>query len=133
MKNIIKTDNYLLIVSDEEIKEGDWVVNTANNYISFSAEEAKDLNRFTHVKKIIAHLPLNGEGTLWGVDLLPPLEDEAIGQPLVDYVNSKHTQEECIGFIDGYNKAKEKYKYTEEDMRKAWNTAYIDAMPRYAN
>jgi len=88
MKNIIKTDNYLLIVSDEEIKEGDWVVNTANNYISFSAEEAKDLNRFTHVKKIIAHLPLNG----------------------------------------GYNKAKEKYKYTEEDMRKAWNTAYIDAM-----
>jgi len=70
MKNIIKTDNYLLIVSDEEIKEGDWVVNTANNYISFSAEEAKDLNRFTHVKKIIAHLPLNGEGTLWGVDLL---------------------------------------------------------------
>jgi hypothetical protein len=27
-----------------------------------------------------------------------------------------------------YNKAKEKYKYTEADLRKAWNAAYIDAL-----
>ena len=35
------------------------------------------------------------------------------------------------GFVSGYNQALEdnnEKKYTEEDMRKAWNAAYIDAM-----
>lgn len=31
-----------------------------------------------------------------------PKEGEIIGKPLEDYIRDKHTQEECIGFIDGY-------------------------------
>jgi hypothetical protein len=53
---------------------------------------------------------------------LPEIEIEPIGQPLTDYVNQKRTQEECIGFIDGYNKAREKFEFTERDLRKAYDT-----------
>jgi len=122
---IIQTENYLLVVDDSEIKAGDWIYNKEREPSILQCMGKGSLRGWS---KIIAHLPLNNSPILEGVDLLPPLEDEAIGHPLVDYVNSKHTQEECIGFIDGYNKAKEKYKYTEEDLRKAWNAAYIDAL-----
>jgi len=43
----------IYITSDEEIKVGDWFINTANNFISFASEEDKDLNNFSYVKKII--------------------------------------------------------------------------------
>ena len=43
----------IYITNDEEIKEGDWFINTANNFISFASEEDKDLNNFSYVKKII--------------------------------------------------------------------------------
>jgi hypothetical protein len=126
---IIKTENYLLVVDDSEIKEGDWFManqgahkcirvdeNTSCPFITLN-NKGEEIGHFkTWKNNIIAHLPLNNSPILEGVPLLPPLEDEAIGQPLVDYVNSKHTQEECIGFIAGYNKAREKYKYTEENI-----------------
>jgi hypothetical protein len=44
---------HIYITSDEEIKEGDWIINNANNFISFASEEDKDLNNFENVKKII--------------------------------------------------------------------------------
>jgi len=105
MENIIKTDNYLLIVSDEEIKEGDFLLSKEGFIHNNFGWNYGD-------KKITAHLPLNNSPILEGVDLLPLMQDETIGKPLVDYVFLKHTQEECIGFIDGYNKAKEKYNLT---------------------
>ena len=43
----------IYITNDEEIKEGDWFINTANNFISFASEEDKDLNNFSYVEKII--------------------------------------------------------------------------------
>lgn len=64
--NLIKTDNYLLVVE---------------------------------YSKIISHLPLNESPVLENVPLLPSLPKEDV----------------CWG----YNKAKEKYKYTEEDLKKA--------------
>jgi hypothetical protein len=94
--NIIKNENYLLVVNDLEIKVGDWFyLNDANiiaEYIS-----VKPVNE---AKKIIAHLPLNNSPILEGVPLLPPLEDD-----------------------EAINKAKEKYKYTEEDLRNAIDMA----------
>ena len=39
-----------------------------------------------------------------------------IGKPLDDYIREKHNQDRCMGFIDGYKKCKETYKFTEEDM-----------------
>jgi hypothetical protein len=85
--NIIETENYLLLVSDE---------------INF------------------AHLPLNNSPVLEGVPLLPPLEDEAESLSLKSVNKRGYTTDDYQdGFEDGYNKAKEKYKYTEEDLRKA--------------
>lgn len=48
---------------------------------------------------------------------LPQIEPDGVGQPLTDYIKEKHNQAECIGFIDGYNKAREKYQFTEDDMK----------------
>jgi hypothetical protein len=74
--------------------------------------------------KLCCHLPLNNSPILEGVDLLPPLEDE------VDKLSADYTEEWCSkrkvdvyihnAFKAGYNKAKEKYKYTEEDLIKVW-------------
>ena len=110
---LIKTDNYLLVVSDEEIKEKDYI------YWNNKVFKAIETTYLPTTKKIICHKPLNSAPYLDGVDVLPEFEDEVIGKPLDDYIRNKHTQEECIGFIDGYQKAKETYKYTEADLRKA--------------
>ncbi len=114
---IIQTENYLLVVDDSEIKEGDYTFQEASNLIS------KYNNAYS--KKIIAHLPLNGAPILEGVDLLPPLEDEveklAVNNAN-DFYEKYRTEWEAKknGFIDGYNTAKEKYKYTEDDIDKAY-------------
>jgi hypothetical protein len=124
---IIKTDNYLLVVDESEIKAGDWCLDLGTNKM-FKAglsvgDEYKEL-----FKKIIFQLPLNNALTLEGVPLLPPLEDEDD----VDSIRIKDLQdfygtdiqltptgeEYLSGFKTGYNKAKEKYKYTEEDLAK---------------
>ena len=129
MKNIIKTDNYLLIVSDEEIKEGDWFYNRiltqSIRAVGVWSDKIDNLNSNLETFKIISHLPLNNSPILEGVDLLPPLEDE------VEKLAQKYVEDEVkpdieprgynqdlrigiyggsvTGFIDGYNKAKEKY------------------------
>jgi hypothetical protein len=98
---LIQTENYLLIVDDS--------------------------------KKTIAHLPLKNSPVLEGVDLLPPIEDDGCKdlfyskQVMNPY--SKESQSYTAyekGFIDGYNKAKEKYKFTEEDLRKAIDMARMN-------
>jgi len=130
--NIIKTENYLLVVNDLEIKVNDWFyLNDANiiaEYIS-----VKPVNE---AKKITAHLPLNNSPVLEFVPLLPPLEDdneEVWEQGLLAELEklpyTKHLDDgqyndgQLVGFefgaTWGYNKAKEKYKYTGEDLRKA--------------
>jgi hypothetical protein len=71
------------------------------------------------LKKVISHLPLNNSPMLEGVPLLPSLEDEV--EKLADehisqfqvFTSEYHNKND---FIAGYNKSKEKYKYTEEDM-----------------
>jgi hypothetical protein len=101
---IIQTDNYLLVVDDSKITEGDWFISiprgtihkcTAvfeNNLIdkSWEGRDAVEITK-SDCKKIIANLPLNNAPTLEGIDLLPSIEP--------------------IGF--------DEYQYTEEDLRKA--------------
>ena len=124
---IINIGDYLLIVDESEIKEGDWVTNKlhvwkVDSYYGFQP----------NTKKIISHLPLNNSPILEGVDLLPDLpslEDEVEKlaykyDPLfyADEFIRAGFKAGCIdGFKAGYNKAKEKYKYTEEDLRKVIN------------
>ena len=118
---IIKTDNYLLVVDESEIKEGDWVFNAYQKQTyRFNAGSGVGL-----CKKIIAHLPLNDSPILEGVDLLPPLEvDNSLGTPLVQYIFEKHNQDRVMGFCDGYNKAKEKYN---ADLHRILSDFYVFA------
>jgi hypothetical protein len=85
--NLIKTDNYLLVVDDSEIKQSDWIYNEEREPSIVQCIGKGSLRGWA---KIIAYLPLNGAPVLDGVPLLPslPQEDD-----------------------------KEKYKYTEEDIR----------------
>lgn len=46
--------------------------------------------------------------------------DTVIEKPLDDYIKKKHSQDRCMGFIDGYNtrKSEEPISYTEEEVYK---------------
>ena len=110
---IIKTDNYILITSDEDINTGDYW-----HYLGEKDDPVKNvlgrswfekLHDVKMYKKVITHLPLNNSPILEGVPLLPPLPNEE---------NDLASQEYPFLFIEGYKKAKEKYKFTEEDVIK---------------
>lgn len=74
---IIKTDDYLLVVDDSEIIGGDYRVNIQRGYIQLVDDNPEYYNKRNDVfKKVIAHLPLNNSPILQDVDLLPPLEEE---------------------------------------------------------
>jgi len=147
--NIIKTENYLLVVDDSEIKQNDFFYGVADGSIKPFIEIA-DENTVKIVtwqlnvigkspnKKIAAHLPLNNSPVLEGVPLLPSLEDDdkevweqGLGaelEKLLPYMkhldDGQYNAGQLVGFeigeTWGYKKAKEKYKYTEEDLRKCW-------------
>jgi len=116
---VIKTDNYLLVVDESEIKVSDWCImfdsigNIFSNPQQYTNPETQHLNK--GLKKIIAYLPLNNAPILEGVPLLPPLEDdvEKLAKEEVLYNDQKRAW-----WKQGYNKAKEKYKYTEEEYNK---------------
>jgi hypothetical protein len=133
--NIIKTENYLLVVDDSEIKEGDWIYESDSNSVNIAG---KGYHNFTQSDaKITAHLPLNNSPILEGVPLLPPLEDDnkevweqGLGaelEKLLPYMkhldDGQYNAGQLVGFeigeTWGYNKAKEKYKWTDDDLRKA--------------
>ena len=129
---LIKTDNYLLVVDESEIKEGDFRCNIQRGYISLVEidEDTAYYNRRNDVfKRVIAHLPLNGSPILEGVPLLPPYsrhQEDGVEQMAntmfrnkIDSLEEIHS-DYILGVTEGYNKAREKYKYTEEDMRKAF-------------
>jgi hypothetical protein len=108
---IIKTDNYLLVVDElSDVKDEN---------IGDVFKETKD--GVTKTYKIIYHLPLNNAPTLEGVPLLPPLEDEVDSwiTNTIGNLKDEHTKKTAaISLKGGYNKAKENYKYTEEDLAK---------------
>jgi len=124
---IIKTENYLLVVDDSEVNINQYVycdlgyiekvMDIIDGWIYHTNTLGK--NPIKHYKKIIAHLPLNNLPVLEGVDLLPPIEDEVdkLSEQEIPYIMDTLRW----GFKKGYNKAKEKYKYTEEDLTRAFN------------
>lgn len=116
---IIKVENYLLVVDDSEIKEGSWYLTFTNNVVMGKPRRCEDSSyNFTHCKKIIAHLPLNNATFLERVDVLPPLEDD-VEKMALEYsgdLEDRISNVSYDAYIKGYNKAREKYKYTKEDM-----------------
>ena len=134
MQKLIKlNDQHYIIVDDSEIKEGDYhvairiVKTNGDKAIAFTDQEQLDaIAEIGGAKKIIAHLPLNNSPILQGVDLLPPLEQE---DDVEEFSNSDFpigtwSSDAVVLGLDmyktGYNKAKEKYKYTEADIWKAY-------------
>lgn len=112
---LIKTEDYLLVVSDELPTK--WYYDTLLKDVRSTGGAQYGENSIT--KKVLAHLPLNDAGHLAGVDVLPEIESEAY--QLADMAwndNSKHLTSRS-SFIQGYNKAKETYKYSEKDLRRA--------------
>ncbi len=138
--NIIKTENYLLVVDDSEIKYDDHFI---DEYKMLYMLKTESTEKYKSVKKVISHLPLNNSPVLEGVPLLPPLEDDdkevweqGLGaeiEKLLPYMkhldDGQYNSGQLVGFeigaTWGYNKTKEKYKYTEFDIIKAfeygWN------------
>ena len=112
---IIETDNYLIIADDSEIKEGDFLWSFSNKKIVVAV---KSTQLYVHSKKIIAHLPLNNSPILEGVDLLPPLEQEDGIYKLFQEDSFDIAVDDFNTYKSGYNKAKEKYKWTDEDVIK---------------
>jgi hypothetical protein len=120
---LIKTEDYLLVVDKNE-----W---DGNNVLAETKLLDKNLtiHNFQPNKgdrKILAHIPLNGSLYLDGVDVLPEIEYDLHIYDAIAYAGSEghpdpHAFSErqaglLIGYADGFEKAKETYKYTEEDM-----------------
>ena len=118
--NLIKTDNYLLMFGKlSEIKEGDWYKTPLDIYSQFNGTEKLPVG----TKRVVAHLPLNGAPYLDDVDSLPPMgndeEDdiEVLANKMTNHLTFPEERRE--GIVCGYNKARETYEFTKEDMRKA--------------
>ena len=116
---LIKTDNYLIIADDSEIKEGDYRINIQRGYVKLVEETDDYYNQRNDVfKKVIAHLPINNSPILEGVDLLPPLEQEDSIYKLFQEDSFDIAVDDFNAYKSGYNKAKKKYKWTDEDVIK---------------
>ncbi len=103
---IIKTDNYLLVVDESEIKG--WYYDAYINKVKHSG--GAEYGESIITRNIIAHLPLNGSPILEGVDLLPPLGDEVEKMAFEKFSNENPTTFATRAiWVDGYNQAKEKY------------------------
>jgi hypothetical protein len=119
---LIHTPNYLLVVDDSEIKEGNKSLLNVEGFEPMILTHHEPIEEGYEGKKIIAHLPLNNSPILEGVDLLPPFEQEDdVDELAKEYGESIGNKDgtSAFDYKRGYNKAKEKYKYTEEDIRMA--------------
>lgn len=120
---LIHTPDHLLVFDDSKIKKGNYRVCIQRGYVKLVDDDPKYYNHRGDVfKKVIAHLPLNDSPILEWVDLLPPLKQEddvdELAKEYGENIGNKNGTA-AFDYKRGYNKAKEKYKYTEEDMRNA--------------
>jgi hypothetical protein len=122
---IIETPDYILAVSDEEIKEDDWFWKPDMNMV-FKAEYTP----YTGCKKIIAYQPKGNEHEL-DLPLLPEIvveEDveklaeeyasKKLKRKIIKYIPLEANVTEYVSFIKGYKAATK--VYSEEDLRKAF-------------
>ena len=98
-RNLIKTDNYLLVVDEsvKEINNGEYFLLGGKHVNMWAGSGTRIMTDVTG--KIISHAPLNGAPYLDGVDVLP--------------------------FMDNG----EKHEYTEEDILDAWELGAKEGLP----
>ncbi len=153
-QQIIYTKEYALIVSDEKPIEGQYFLFTPYNLV-FKADSTEYgenaintcgveyVESFTddrvfnveYCKTVIAHLPLKEVHILKGVPLLPDFspDDDVDKIAITEHEFNHKTVDEIsfrLGFKEGYNKAKETYKYTEEDLREAFTAGLMNRYSR---
>jgi hypothetical protein len=87
---LIETPDYILAVSDKDIKEGDWVLNTSNNKVFKQDNDKPDAYTLSFWKKIIGYQPKNNAAEL---DLLL----------LPDMIVENHILEDRIYCVDVQN------------------------------
>jgi hypothetical protein len=123
-KEIVYTDKYALILDMEKDIEENMFTLKDGKIIEVSYLGQDNGNA------IIAHLPLSDAPILEGVPLLPSfscgqqddVEELAKEEyPIGDDWDDIESLVRKLAFKKGYNKAKEKYKYTEEDLKLAMN------------
>lgn len=117
------TKDYILLVDVKPtFIAGDYLLEK-NNIINIFPNYLTDIQE---CDKIIGYLPKHSEAEELDLPLLPEFSINSMSVELSEYVNDKHTQEECIGFIDGYNVAQKKGIYTKEDMHKMYERGRND-------
>jgi hypothetical protein len=138
---LIEPPDYILAVSDEEIKEGDWFLVTSGiGYKILSTQKAEYDNDGTkswsdsHCKKIIAHTPKGNTPEL-DLPLLPEMVDNNDVDKITKVVMNKWvgtlskmkispeeideiTEEHSFYYLQGYKAATK--VYDEEDLRGAF-------------
>ena len=113
---IIETDDYVLAVSSEEIKKGDWCLSTDKNFII----KLVNLPAFSCDKKIIAYQPKGNAPELEGIleilveDDVEKLAEEYVNDNYPDYLDLKERAAAIEDVIWGYKAATK--VYSEEDM-----------------
>lgn len=125
---LIHTESYLVAVDDSEIEDCYALTNSfKSKIIKVDKSNEEQWHQF-NCNKITHHLPLNNAPVLEGVELLPSLEDDVEKlawdfywrrNPKIIIAESSRP-DLVIGYVEGHNKAKEKYMFTEEDMRKSF-------------
>ena len=123
MKNeIIYTEDCALIVSEltSPGKEGQVFLTKENIIHTVVGWNYGD-------RLIIGHRPFTDAAILEGVPLLPEFsqEDDVVELALRTY---PFGNSERNALITGYNKAKETYKYTEDDLIAVWNIAFEEGV-----
>ncbi len=128
-KEIVYTDKYALILDiEKDIEENMFTLKDGKiREVSYLGQD--------NGNAIIAHLPLTDAPIIEGVPLLPSFswsQQDDVDELANIFSNGfqLHLKLETVkglreGFIEGYNKAKEKYKYTEEDLKLAMNYGYV--------
>jgi hypothetical protein len=122
---ILKVENYLLIVSDGDLKEKDYYLDDTFQ-IRKAIKSEKDWsnsgkNGYIICKKIIAHIPLNNAQVLEAVELLPELNNK-------DYFLKKSelyfpsypdgiVTDEILALREGFIKGFSIKSYSEEDIK----------------
>ena len=122
-KEIVYTDKYALILSDEKPLPNEWFLDAYRNIYRMPDVPILGLEyERDEIKKIAFHLPLSDAPILKGVPLLPSFswsqQDDVEELAKSQFRKSEYEiklREEA--FQIGYNKAIEKYKFTEEDAK----------------
>jgi hypothetical protein len=120
---LTKIENYLLVLDRTMTTEPGYVVK--NNEIILTKES-------TVSQRILAHIPLNNQPYLDNVDVLPKITNNELDMLATDWIFSKENNDKWSNntnesgdnygsFIAGFKKAREKYKYSQDDVLKVVN------------